>query len=257
MCIFKINYIGRSNNNLLQVISAINYCLDNNIYKIIVPNHQLFELNTNIIVKNGCKCNKIFNKIPINNTYIDNNITLCEYKKLSNKYIKHKFLNTNIYQDMIYDIGIHIRSGDTFDKNPHSFYIPLPLSYYKKILSCNINKNIIIVYEDDKNPVINLLINEYRHYKNIYFQSSALINDIISLSNCKNLYISIGTFFYIPYIISKTIQEVFIPSLIKGKTKFGNLKGKNINIIELSNYINLGEWKNTIYQTNLIINYKL
>ena len=65
----------------------------------------------------------------------------------------------------------------------------------KKILNIYFLKlwnKIIVVYEDDQNPCVNLLKN--KNYNNIEFHSSTLENDLNILSSCQNLVVGFGTF---------------------------------------------------------------
>ena len=253
MCTFDLKtWTGRTGNNILQLLSCIKYCIDNNIRILKIPDHPFFILKTNIICENGCNCQKIINVLPLHNNIYDNTIPIQDLKKLYDTYVSciiyHK------YNIPTYDICIHIRSGDTFSPNPHPYYVPLPLNYYKNIINKNKDKKIKIVYECTRNPIINLLISEYKD--TITFQRKSLVEDIQDMADCRTLVVSPGTFFYLPYFISKTINSIIIPDYIYKLTKFGNLYGELFNVIPLPNYIELGKWSLSQEDINKLITYK-
>ena len=65
MSLIISNWLGRTSNNVLQIIRAINYAYINKYNHIIFPNHILF--NNNQIIINKQSLNN--NKINIKNTF--------------------------------------------------------------------------------------------------------------------------------------------------------------------------------------------
>lgn len=255
MCILKINrFYGRSGNNILQLLNCIKKCKLENIYSLECINHNLFTLQNTIVNPLGCKCTK---KVCGNNELIlkPNKVSLSELKEIFYEFCKFTFTNS---VDKIYDIGIHIRSGDIFRSinSTHRLYLQPPLYFYKKIINDNINKNIVIVFENKNNPVINELIKEYTTYNNIKFQSSDLKTDIITLANCRKLVFSNGTFCLIPYILSKHIETIITPDFLKNNIWF-SLNIENNEIINLPNFIDFYSWKNSIQQQKILLEYNL
>lgn len=261
MCIVKITrWNNRNGNHLVALLNTIEHSFNrNNFYKIEIPEHKFFSLKSDVNLSNKeiCKCNKIHDFTHIINPNIHNPLSLVELKNLYQKYIKYNdtFINLDVSEN---DIGIHIRSGDIFiGKNPHGYYVQPPLNYYTEIINNNLNKSIIIIFENYNNPVINKLIEIYKNQQNIKFQSSTLEKDIYTLSKCKLLVWGTGTFCIIPYCLSNTIQKQILPNTFAGAIRFFN-NNKNTNsilFVNFQNYIN--GWKNNEEQKNMMLNYKL
>jgi hypothetical protein len=261
MCIVKITrWNNRTGNHLVALLNTIEHSFNrNNFYKLEIPEHKLFTLKSNLNLSNKeiCECNKIHDFTHIINPNIHNQLSLEELKNIYLKYVKYNDLFTK-YDISENDIGIHIRSGDIFVGNhPHGYYIQPPLNYYTEIINNNINKSIIIVFENYNNPVINKLKEIYENKQNIKFQSSTLEKDIFTLSKCKLLVWGTGTFCIIPYCLSTTIQKQIIPKTFVGAIKFfNNNKSTNTMLfIDLPNYIH--GWKNSEEQRKIMLDYKL
>ena len=249
MIIFNKLY-GRLGNNLLQLCSTFiqGYYIANNY---ILSNHPIFHFK-DILNKETtiCKCSKekLFNSEQLK--YYD----LSKLKICYKKHIDIKGYNDN---NVIYDIGIHIRSGDIFKTigNSHSKYLQPPLYFYEKIINENISKLIVIVFEDKNNPVIKILIEKYKDKTNIIFQSSNIINDIYTLSNCRQLVISNGTFWLCPYFESNIIENIIIADYMKHNVWFKFDDNTKYKEISLPNYMEGHVWNNTIEQRKIILNY--
>ena len=254
MCMYKISsFYCRYGNNILQILNHIKQSETLNFHKIHIKKHPLFTLKNQLNNKNSCSCKKIIS----GNTQLilESPATLSDLKRIFKQYLQ---FNKNLNIGKQYDIGFHIRSGDIFKKigQSHPLYLQPPLYYYTNIINKNKNKNIIIIFEDKKNPVINKLIELYNSFKNIIFQSSNPINDIITLANCKCLVFSNGTFCLVPYVISNTIQKIIAPDYLVNN-KWYSLKDKFIEFINLPNYIPFKSWKNTKQQIDIMLKYKL
>lgn len=255
MCILIIsNYYGRSGNNLLQLINNTYNCILNNYKDLLCPKHKLFTKINKIDNNNSCKCNNIIN----NNSELlfKTPLSITTIKKIFHNYYVYNLNNVD-NNDNIYDIAIHIRSGDIFDNigRSHRLYLQPPYYFYKKIIDENKKSKIIIVYENKKNPVINKLIQYCKYNTNIFFQSTNIKDDINTLSKCKTLVFSNGTFCLIPYVISKTIKEVIISDYMENNIWF--IFDKDITkIINLPNYIKQNQWSNKIQQQKYMLNYE-
>ena len=261
MSIVKITrWNNRTGNHLLTILNTIEHSFNrNNFYKLEIPEHKFFTLKSNVNLSNKeiCKSDKIHDFTHNINPNIHNPLSLEQLKSIYLKYVKYNDLFTK-YDISENDIGIHIRSGDIFIGNhPHGYYIQPPLNYYTEIINNNINKSIIIVFENDNNPVINKLKEIYENKQNIKFQSSSLEKDIYTLSKCKLLVWGTGTFCLIPYCLSTIIQKQIIPTTFAGSIKFfnNNKSTDTILFIDLPNYIN--GWKNNEEQRKTMLNYKL
>tara|TARA_Y100000389_G_scaffold152421_1_gene152420 strand:+ start:284 stop:1063 length:780 start_codon:yes stop_codon:yes gene_type:complete len=259
MSLIITNWLGRTSNNILQIIRAINYGYINNFNHIVFPNHNLLNNNEiNIDTKS-------LNNNNIKNTFFytkelnlqDPSPKIMKY--YFNKYIQPIF-KLNFSKEIINNINnindlyIHIRSGDCFTLNAHKMYVPPPFSYYTNIIKNKSWNKIIVVYEDDKNPCINLLKN--KNYNNIEFHSSTLENDLNILSKCQNLVVGFGTFGLLIYFLSNNIKNLYIPDYAYNEMPQGDWD-LNLNIINLPNYIKCGEWKISNENINKLINYKI
>jgi hypothetical protein len=260
MSLVITNWLGRTSNNILQLIRAINYGYINKYNHILFPNHNLLnknEINIDIQSLNN-------KNININNSFFyskelnlqDPSPKLMKY--YFNKYIQ-PILKLNLFNDIdnintINDLYIHIRSGDCFAINAHKMYVPPPFSYYTKIIENKSWNKIIVVYEDAKNPCVNLLKN--KNYNNIEFHSSTLENDLNILSNCQNLVLGFGTFGLLIYFLSNNIKDLYIPDYAYNEMPHGDWD-LNLNIINLPDYIKCGKWKLSNENINKLINYNI
>ena len=254
MLIIK-DWFGRNGNNILQVIRCIHYALLNN-HNIIHFNSHLL-LNSNFIrIKNIENSNK--------SSISDLFFSLKEYniadpepyemKEYFQKYIKPIFkIQIKNDNNVVIDdnnIYIHFRGGDIFSNKPHKAYVQPPLSYYKKII---IDYDIIkLICEDKKNPCINELLRQ----ENIEYISNTLENDLIILSNVSNLVIGFGTFGFLLYLMNPYLKNLYIPDFFVNELPKGSWGNDiKVHIIELPNYIKVGEWKNTIEQRKIMLEY--
>ena len=257
MSLIISNWMGRTSNNILQIIRAINFAYINKYNHIIIPNHRLLKNN---------EINMDFESLNTNN--VKNSFFYSEKLNLQdpspklmkyyfNKYVKPILklnLSSNIDITNEKNLYIHIRSGDCFTLNAHKMYVPAPPSYYTKIIENRSWSKIIVVYEDDKNPCVNLL--KKWGYDNIEFHSSTLENDLNILSKCENLVIGFGTFGLLIYFLSNNIKNLYIPSYAYNEMPKGDWD-LNLNIINLPNYIKCGEWKLSNENINKLIHYKI
>ncbi len=246
------SWFGRTGNNVMQIIRAIHYANLNNHNIIIFNNHNL--LNSNII--------KLQNTENSDQLQIrDNFFYLKKYniidpepylmKEYFQKYIKPIFKidkNNIIINDKI--LYIHFRGGDIFSNKPHKAYVQPPLSYYKNIIN-NYN-NTILVCEDKQNPCINELLNK----ENIEYISNTLEKDLSILSNVSNLVIGFGTFGFLLYLMNPYLKNLYIPDFFINELPNGSWGNEvKVHIIELPNYIKVGEWKNNTEQRKLMLEY--
>lgn len=254
MCIFTITrWDGRSGNNLLVILSVL--ILGENIAKFDFCHHHLFSIQDPSTKQDisYCECSNVRNFdrwLGVRKRTIYGLTTLKSYYT---KYITIPMgQNVNVSP---YDIAIHIRAGDIMGKY-HRKYTQPPLYFYKTLIHKNISKRIIIVFEKNNNPVIKELMKMYSSYENICFQSSTLINDIHTLSNCKQLVISQGTFWIIPYFISNTIENIIIADYMKNDCWFYFDSDVLHNEIELPDYMNMQNVKSLNEIKKNMINYK-
>ena len=245
---------GRLGNNMLQLVRAIHYAIINSHNSIHFQQHSL--LTSNIITLENIENS---NKLQIKDTFFSlkkYNIIdpePCVMKEYFQKYVKPIFKiqteNTNIVDDDT-TIHIHFRGGDIFSSNPHKAYVQPPLSYHKNII--NDYDIIKLICEDKKNPCINELLKQ----KNVQYISNTLEKDLSILSNVSNLVIGFGTFGFLLYLMNPCLKNLFVPDFFVNelpKGEWGN--DINVHIIELPNYIKVGEWKNSVEQRQIMLEY--
>ena len=102
------------------------------------------------------------------------------------------------------DLYIHIRSGDIFKKRPNTHYAQPPLCFYQKILNQFFFKNIYIVSENKKNPLIEKLTKEYPE---IIFIDNYIKTDAAILSNAYNIVGSMSSFLTTLVMINDNIKN--------------------------------------------------
>jgi hypothetical protein len=248
MCNIHIHrWFGRTGNNLLSILFAIEFGKRNNFYSITIINHPLFSLKKKVINTNGCKCKKIITDYE-SFFYKFRDLEPSYLKKIYNEYVSLKFNKNDIF---LSDVTFHIRGGDIMRGQGHSLYTQPPLIYYEKYIEKYIDKKITVVYEDNSNPVIDIL---KKKYPGINFQSNSMIKDLFTISQSK---ISIGsnsTFWILAFIISDSIEKVIFPDYIN----LISLEdwGVESEKISFPNYIKAGEWKNSPEQRKLMLEYK-
>ena len=243
---------GRLGNNMLQLVRAIHYAVINS-HTSIYFQHSL--LSSNIITLENIENS---NKSQIKDTFFSlkkyNIIDPEPYvmKEYFQKYIKPIFKiqteKNHVTDDKI--VYIHFRGGDIFSSNPHKAYVQPPLSYYKNII--NDYDSSKLVCEDKKNPCINELLKQ----ENVEYISNTLEKDLFILSNVSNLIIGFGTFGFLLYLMNPHLKNLFVPDFFVNelpKGEWGN--DINVHIIDLPNYIKVGEWKNTIEQQKIMLDY--
>lgn len=255
MIIVVNKWFCRLGNNIMQIKNILHIALYYN-YGIQIPNHPLFEKHIINNVNSDCDKNvKLTDKnnfFNLDNSKFDNiifeknNEKVIEIMKKSFKIKNVKPLNEN-------DLVIYIRSGDIFSARPHEQYIMPPLSYYIKILSNHSYDKIILVSQDRKNPVINELL---KLYPNIIYNKNNLVDDIKIILSARTIVECFGTFSPELLQLSDNIVEIIRPSYqyttctVKDRVK--------LKIIPLNEYRKLlTPWRNTPYQRDLMLKYKI
>ena len=257
MLIIK-SWSGRTGNNILQIIRAIHYAIINRHNSIHFQQHPLLTSNT-ITLENIENINKSQSKDTFFSLKKYNIIDPEPYimKEYFQKYIKPIFkiqIETNndvddndLHENIIY---IHFRGGDIFSSNPHKAYVQPPLSYYKNIIKKY--DSIKLVCEDKKNPCVNELLKQ----ENVEYMSNILEKDLSNLSNVSNLVIGFGTFGFLLYLMNPFLKNLYIPDFFANELPKGGWGNDiNVHIINLPNYIKVGEWKNSDEQQKIMLDY--
>ena len=228
-------WYGRFGNNILQILNALIYALDNNYNKIILPDDNTYTVFNNNY--SFCHKEKLTNdkllfikyEIIINDLITDEYLlediffdyglkNLIDYTNhdittLFNTYIK-PCLNTAIITDNNYNsqdnnLIIHIRSGDIFCSilEIEKEYVQPPLYYYKTIMNRENTQKCLLVTENLLNPVAEYLVAN----QICYWNSNDLIKDINHLVNAKILCLGYGTFGIIILLLNNKVERVYIP----------------------------------------------
>jgi hypothetical protein len=245
-------WVNRTGNNILQLIRSIHYAKLNNHNIIQFSQHLL--LNSKIITlenlenKNKSQIRDNFFNLKKFNMIDPEPYVMKEYfQKYINPIFKIKNDNNTVNDTSIY---IHFRGGDIFSNNPHKAYVQPPLSYYKNII--NGYANSILVCEDKKNPCINELLKQ----ENVEYSSNTLEKDLSILSNISNLAIGFGTFGFLLYLMNPKLKNLYIPDFFVNelpKGEWGN--DIKVHVINLPNYIKIGEWKFNEEQKKIMLEY--
>ena len=240
---------GRLGNNILQILRAVILSKQNEDGLIVFPSHHLLSSTQIETSAYRCNTNTIDTFFNLKKFGIDD-VEPYIFKELYIKYIKPIFKINKYIQTPSSSLYIHLRSGDLFSSRPHPAYVPPPLYYYKEISK---NFNIVtIIAEDNKHPCIN----ELDKINNIQISYNSLENDLITLSSAENLAIGFGTFGFLIYLINPYLKNLYIPRYCLDELPKGNW-GHDITlyIIDLPNYIKVGEWRNTAEQRKKMLEY--
>lgn len=221
MCVMNIvgGWYGRTCNNIITISNAIhiNNERPKKCKKIQWPYHKYFKSN-HVLINDGCPCDNVIN-VRNDDLYWcyrtfkpKTKLTMGERRSTCEQY-KHDFLKTEILDNLnivSYPCVVHIRSGDTVNTD-HSMYQPQPLEYYTELIESQKElKNVCIVYEDDRIPVVNMLRKRYDG-TDIVWQSSTLEKDLNTIIRAENLITSPGTFSaWVPYMLSETLKTMHI-----------------------------------------------
>ena len=244
-------WYGGFSNNLIQIINAIKIAKIEKVNFINFPEHNYFsstQIKLNLNKSNSINKEGLFFDTGKKTSPI-------EMKNIFHEYVEPILQLNNEFTDYAEsnnEITVHLRSGDNFSKHPHNAYIQPPLSFYLKLLE---SYNLNLVFEDFKNPCINKLLSNDK-VKNM--SSNSFSRDFNFLLNSKNLAIGHGTFGFAIYLISKKLENLYIPLSSFEDFPLGKW-GSHLNIytIELNDYIEKGKWKNTFLQRRKMLKYKL
>jgi len=254
------SWYGRLGNNVLQLIRAIYFAQVHGYSQIVFPIHNMLESRCIYLSEIPDS------KEPIRDIFFYlNHLGLGDptpivMKKIFQQYISDIFRVKCLEETFENNkIHFHIRGGDIFsDPRPHPWYVQPPLSYYTKIMA-EYDKT-TLVCEDKLNPCISKLME--LGLDDIEYVSKTTIEDLSLLCNAKNVAIGYSSFGFLVYLINTQMKNFYLPSYF-AEHSFGCSSveewvdeefSTKIHIIHISNYIKLGNWKNTVEQRRLMIN---
>ena len=154
-------------------------------------------------------------------------------------------------------IVIHIRSGDVFDRgvsNPDQ-YVPNPLDFYMQLLDSH-DRALVVTEPDNHNPVVE----ELKRHGKVTVQSLTVQEDFATMLAAKHLASSgVGTFAIAAALCSKNIENFYCSNVhISEHLNWKMLIDTDVKVhlMELHNYLQPGEWKNTDEQRQFILSYR-
>jgi len=240
---------GRLGNNILQLLRAILLSIQKKDGLILFPSHNMLTSTQVETTEYRCNIKTIDTFFNLKKFGIDD-VEPYIFKELFTQYIKPIFKINKYIQTPSSTLYIHLRSGDLFSSTPHPSYVPPPLYYYKEISKKF--SEVTIIAEDNKHPCIN----ELDKINNINISYDSLEKDLVTLSNVENLAIGFGTFGFLIFLINPYLKNLYIPRYCLDELPKGNW-GDDIalSIIDLPNYIKVGEWRNTAEQRKKMLEY--
>lgn len=248
-------WYGRLGNNIQQISNAIFFCMKNNI-NFYCSEHELI----NSFCINFGKDKSISGRFFFyDGPYKDFECNINELNNLRREIcLKYIVPNFKFFVKEALDentVVIHLRGGDIFTSYPPSTYVPNPINFYEKIIE---KYEYAIIVSEDKN---NFILDELSKNKKVFTQNSDIKNDFSTLLRAKNLVSSgVGTFSIAAALCSNNLKKIYCTNLYLTEhlnptmLQFTNI---NLSVVNLNNYIDIGKWKNSQEQINLIKKYRI
>lgn len=210
------NWVGRTGNNLIQLINAVRFAQKNRHHEIRFPPHPLLSgtrLTNCAMHAEGELCEDevrgdffsaqkyIGCKVPptvMRQCFLDKIAPLFVVKR--DDALRDKLRNTLV---------IHMRGGDIFSQRPHGAYVQPPLAYYETIIRNGEFKNILVVSEDQRNPCVRAVL---ERHKDARFQSGTVEQDLATICNSTHLAMGFGTFGLVAFFAGHAGLTVHMPS---------------------------------------------
>ena len=154
---------------------------------------------------------------------------------------------------------IHIRSGDAFGENPNPGLSQPPMSFYLEAYSRIQPSRVVMVFEDEANPVIGQLRRWFQE-KNISVvsQSSDFSSDLSVLLKARSLVLARGTLGSAIILLSTNLRRV----AVFGGQNMGSLwKSSPLRILRVVDDAGqysrdvIGKWSNNAHQRELMSEY--
>ena len=268
---FDIFYIKDNNNfgnTLIAINNAIFYCEIIGCNKIILKDHNTYR---KWLITNPIYIKKINITIMIGTANCKDSNVLCleggpfypnfVKPQIRVQYIKEEFLrNLPDVKTESNDLYIHLRGGDAFKEHPVLDYPQPPLCFYEKIINNNKFNNIYIVAMDNKNIIVDALLNKYKH---IIFQTHDYKYDLSLLIHSYNLAISGSSFAVSAIKFNDNLKDLWEYDLIRLSEKYSflhhhlykfDIKYKIHTMKPSDIYINkMFNWRNEQSQLELMI----
>ena len=188
-----------------------------------------------------------------------------------------------VYQNFLSSVGsldaqtmaMHLRGGDVFESERiHRDYVQPPASYYIRALEYGMRRlgitAVHLVYEDKKNPAVDILI-AHLTALGITFteQSASVLNDAVSLMSAHHLVAGYGTFCEAIALLSPVTRSYFAFRRVSSQWMLGHfwaqsrvtemLQAKGVKVFVVDDpdesYIEWHNWKSTPEQLEMIRDY--
>ena len=155
---------------------------------------------------------------------------------------------------------IHFRNGDAFSGSPHGALGQPPLSFYQKVISHEKPKEIILVYENQANPVIGKVHSFIKSLGIPYSVSSGGFRDDLEvLVGARNLVTARGTLAEAVLLLSPSIQRWISfgknPRLYFRRRALASTVSVFDPSEEYSQAILKGNWRNSPEQQELMMKF--
>lgn len=257
---------ARFGNNVIQLIQAIHVAETYNIQVvrfpfqgfhrneirlngITNPNHKQHPFRKERIVDDFFYphyYSKRFPELPAMTEQNSRRIALQYLKPI----IKYAY-NIPFEPDFENSLFVHIRSGDIFSNpTPNNWYTQPPYDYYKLIFSLETDKQIVVLYEDELNPVVKRLKENYPQAK---FYSLTFLTTICIFLNAKHVVVGNGTFIPAVLCMNDSYITAYSPNVIPFLNNIWTTEHGKCRHVKLPNYIT--EWKNTEEQRKFMLTY--
>ena len=265
-------WYGRFGNNVNQVLHALHYAVHHNLCRVTLPTgwHQQYRNDETLfladeinVTSTCCSANdknrsildlffeyhKMLNKTEHSHIPLP---TLDVMRELAQQYIV-PILTINLKRVLPRgpdEIGMHVRSGDMFARNPHPLYVPVPLYFYVEVLK-NYSKS-TVVYEDAQSP----LVAEMKKMPKMNLKTYATFEKVLLvLSSFQNLAFGFGTFGTMAFYLSPNIKRLYVPDYFVPLMPVGSDRSSHVTAVSLPGYIPVLTWHNTKQQRWFMLHY--
>ena len=155
---------------------------------------------------------------------------------------------------------IHFRSGDAFSEKPHPGLGQPPFSFYEKIISEEKPSDVVLVFEDYRNPVIKKVESHLGVMGIPYrIQSGRFRDDLQVLLSARNLVTSQGSFAEALLLLSQNVERWISfstqPSLYFRRREIRSTVSVFDPSEEYSSQVLRGNWLNSAAQRELMIGF--
>lgn len=243
-------WFGRCGNNVLQLVRGIYLAKHLGHSSITFPNHWMFNTTTVQVSPQQEYDPPAVSDIFFYLSKFGLKDPSPEYMKQICKQYIISICTIHLPSSTPDTLFIHIRGGDIFSSNPHSWYVQPPISFYTKCMADY--SRVVVVSEDTSNPCVSRLCSDPR----VEFKLSSLQTDIETLLSSESLAIGFGTFGFMIYLLSNNLKTLYIPEYALHELPSGPWGGDIVvHPIQFPNYIPIGEWKNTAEQRERMLTY--